>query len=208
MRASISVTPPKQWSLRSLECSLMLEIILSTFPVVLLFHYLLAAMDVLETFTFHDTLVFYPSLLHVCCRLILLYWVVKCWDNSKTRHYFLQLLFMCQSSCGELLGTLYLKSWGWGSLRYFWVFRGSDQWLLIVLWFWDALLRLQFLSTTILPVLGGRRILRSMFNQNAIAKGETVHPFQRLERNRVGRVLGDHPERKMQQKHQLFLLLF
>lgn len=208
MRASISVTPPKQWSLRSPACPLMLGTILSTFPVVLLFRYLLAPMDVLQIFTFHDTLVFYPSLLHVCRRLTLLYWVVKCWYNSTARHYFLQLLFTCPSSCGELLATLYLKSWGWGSLRYFWVFEGSYQWVLILLWFWDALLRLQLLSPTLSPVLGGRRILRSMLNRNAIAKGETVHPYQRLERNRVGRGLGDHPERKMQQKHELFLLLF
>lgn len=84
---------------------------------------------------------------------------------QKNRHYFLQLLFMCQLSCGELLGTLYLKSWGWGSLRYFWVFRGSAQWLRIWLWFWDALLRLKLLSTTILPVPGGRRVLRVMFSE-------------------------------------------
>lgn len=59
----------------------MLEIILSTFPGVLFFPCLLAAVDVLETFPFQDTLVFYPSLLHAYCRLILLDWAVKHWDN-------------------------------------------------------------------------------------------------------------------------------
>lgn len=33
---------------------------------------------------------------------------------------------------------------------------------------------------------------------NKTSKGEIVHPYQRMERNRVGQVLGDHPEGKMQ----------
>lgn len=82
------------------------------FPAALLCLYLLAVMVVLETlssFIFCDTLVFYPSLLHLCFRLSLLQGVAKGWDGSKNRHCFLTLLFLYQLSGGDLVGILHLK---------------------------------------------------------------------------------------------------